>query len=66
MTWRGIHAGPYTRGFLDLLVERTHDTSAFTRARVLQTWSAMAEKKAIPLSHWLTAGACTRSLHSSI
>jgi condensin complex subunit 1 len=41
------------QGFLDLLVERVHDTSAFTRARVLQTWSAMAEKKAIPLSHWL-------------
>ena len=41
------------QGFLDLLVERVHDTSAFTRARVLQTWSSMAEKKAVPLSHWL-------------
>ena len=41
------------QGFLDLLVDRTHDVSAFTRARVLQTWSMMAEKKAIPLSHWL-------------
>ena len=41
------------QGFLDLLVERVHDVSAFTRARVLQTWSAMAEKKAVPLSHWL-------------
>ena len=41
------------QGFLDLLVDRTHDVSAFTRARVLQTWSTMAEKKAIPLSHWL-------------
>ena len=41
------------QGFLDLLVERVHDVSAFTRARVLQTWATMAEKKAIPLSHWL-------------
>ena len=41
------------QGFLDLLVERVHDVSAFTRARVLQTWAAMAEKKAVPLSHWL-------------
>ena len=41
------------QGFLDLLVERVHDVSAFTRARVLQTWAIMAEKKAIPLSHWL-------------
>ena len=40
------------QGFLDLLVERVHDTSAFTRARVLQTWSSLAEKKALPLSHW--------------
>ena len=41
------------QGFLDLLVERVHDVSAFTRARVLQTWASMAEKKAVPLSHWL-------------
>jgi len=41
------------QGFLDLLVERVHDTSAFTRARVLNTWATMAEAKAIPLSHWL-------------
>ena len=41
------------QGFLDLLVERVHDTSAFTRARVLNTWAIMAEAKAIPLSHWL-------------
>ena len=38
---------------MDLLVERVHDTSAFTRARVLNTWATMAEAKAIPLSHWL-------------
>ena len=32
------------QGFLDLLVDRVHDVSAFTRARVLQTWALMAEK----------------------
>ena len=41
------------QGFLDALVERVHDVSAFTRARVLNTWAQMAEQKAIPLSHWL-------------
>ena len=41
------------QGFLDALVERVHDVSAFTRARVLNTWTQMAEQKAIPLSHWL-------------
>ena len=35
--------------FLDALVERVHDVSAFTRARVLNTWAQMAEQKAIPV-----------------
>ena len=38
---------------LQTLVDRVRDQNAYTRARVLQTWGHLAEKKAIPLGHWV-------------
>lgn len=38
---------------LDTLVDRARDVNAFTRARVLQTWAHLAERKVIPLGHWI-------------
>ena len=38
---------------LDTLVDRARDVNAFTRARVLQTWTHLAERKVIPLGHWI-------------
>ena len=38
---------------LDLLVERAYDTSAFTRARALHAWAALADRGSLPLGHWL-------------
>ena len=35
---------------LDLLVERTHDVSYFTRAAVLKVWCSLLEAQALPLS----------------
>ena len=47
---------------LDLLVERAYDASAFTRARVLNAWAALADRGSLPLGHWLcvTRLACDR------
>ena len=33
---------------LDMIVERTHDVNAFTRAAVLKVWSSLLESKSIP------------------
>ena len=38
---------------LAILVERVRDSNAYTRARVLQTWSHLAEASAVPLGHWV-------------
>ena len=38
---------------LNTLVERVRDQNAYTRARVLQTWMHLAERKALPLGHWV-------------
>ena len=40
------------QGLLTLLIARARDSSAFTRARVLQTWAFLAANKCIPLGHW--------------
>ena len=37
---------------LDILCERVRDQSSFTRKAVLQTWSYLAENRAVPLGHW--------------
>ncbi|CAL8472231.1 g11773 [Coccomyxa elongata] len=37
---------------LATLMERVRDSNAYTRARVLQTWSHLAEISCIPLGHW--------------
>lgn len=42
------------QGFLDALVQRTHDVNAFTRARVLATWVSLLEKEVVPIGHWIT------------
>lgn len=52
------HAGTKARlrskhNLLATLVERVRDSSAYTRARVLQTWGHLAEASAIPLGHWV-------------
>jgi condensin complex subunit 1 len=49
-----VHA---KEGFLEALAGRTHDSHAFTRARVLTTWSFLAERRALPLSHYGPAAA---------
>ena len=41
------------QGLLAALVERVRDGNAYTRARTLQTWGALAEAAAIPLGHWV-------------
>ena len=41
------------QGLLATLVERCRDGNAYTRARTLQTWAALAEASAIPLGHWV-------------
>lgn len=38
---------------LNTLVERVRDQNAYTRARVLQTWMYLAERKALTLGHWV-------------
>ena len=38
---------------LDTLVERALDANAFTRARVMQTWTHLASASAVPLGHYL-------------
>lgn len=38
---------------LDTLIERARDQSAFTRARVMQTWSSLAVSRSIDMGHWL-------------
>ena len=53
-----VHAGTKARlrskhNLLATLVERVRDSSAYTRARVLQTWGHLAEASAIPLGHWV-------------
>ncbi|CAG9466088.1 unnamed protein product [Pedinophyceae sp. YPF-701] len=37
---------------LATLMERVRDSSAFTRARVMQTWALLADRQAVPISHW--------------
>ncbi len=37
---------------LRLLLERFRDTNAFTRSKVLQTWTNMCECNSIPMGHW--------------
>ena len=49
-----VHA---KEGFLEALAGRTHDSHAFTRARVLTTWAFLAERRALPLSHYGPAAA---------
>ena len=44
-----VHA---KEGFLEALAGRTHDSHAFTRAKVLSTWAFLAERRALPLSHY--------------
>ena len=41
------------QGLLATLVERCRDGNAYTRARTLQTWAALAEASAVPLGHWV-------------
>ena len=41
------------QGLLATLVERCRDGNAYTRARTLQTWAALAEAAALPLGHWV-------------
>ena len=58
LTSHAVHAGTKARlrskhNLLATLVERVRDSSAYTRARVLQTWSHLAEAAAIPLGHWV-------------
>ena len=38
---------------LDTLVERARDQSAYTRARVMQTWASLAASRSIDMGHWL-------------
>ena len=57
-SFRAGHAGTKARlrskhNLLATLVERVRDSSAYTRARVLQTWSHLSEASAIPLGHWV-------------
>jgi hypothetical protein len=35
--------------FLDLLVERTHDVSPWTRAHVLKVWAGLLESHSVPV-----------------
>ena len=58
LTSHMLHAGTKARlrskhNLLATLVERVRDSSAYTRARVLQTWGHLAEASAIPLGHWV-------------
>ena len=41
------------QGLLATLVERCRDGNAYTRARTLQTWAALAEAAGLPLGHWV-------------
>lgn len=49
------------QGLLNLLIARARDSSAFTRARVLQTWTYLAANKCIPLGHWNCVSQIARS-----
>ena len=49
------------QGLLTLLIARARDSSAFTRARVLQTWAYLASNKCIPLGHWMCVSQIARS-----
>ena len=49
------------QGLLALLIARARDSSAFTRARVLQTWAHLASSKCIPLGHWMCVSQIARS-----
>ena len=47
-----MNAAQLTRirdAFLDLLVERTHDVSPWTRANVLKVWVALLESQSVPV-----------------
>lgn len=49
----GAHARLRSKhALLATLMERVRDSNAYTRARVLQTWSHLAEVSCIPLGHW--------------
>ncbi|XP_024543850.1 condensin complex subunit 1 isoform X1 [Selaginella moellendorffii] len=40
------------QAMLDVLIERTRDTNAFTRACVLQTWGYLCEQNSLSISLW--------------
>ena len=53
--YAGTHARLRSKQqLLNTLVERVRDQNAYTRARVLQTWMQLAERKALPLGHWVS------------
>ena len=37
---------------MSTLVERARDQSAYTRARVMQTWATLASSRSIDMGHW--------------
>lgn len=39
---------------MNVLIERTHDKSYFTRAAILKTWASLLEANSVPVSHFST------------
>ena len=39
---------------MNVLIERTHDKSYFTRAAILKTWASLLEANAVPVRHFST------------
>jgi hypothetical protein len=37
---------------VDILLERARDQNAYTRSKVLQTWSELCEQSAVSIGHW--------------
>ena len=52
---RGQAEVEHRDALLELLSERTHDTSSLTRAKVMQVWCMLTKEYRVPMHFWHTA-----------